>query len=265
MPLPLVTFCILIAAASLLGGMLPNFIKLRHRETQMVLSLVAGVMLGVALLHLLPHSFQLLGDTKQSLQAALIGLLFMFFLMRMFHFHIHDTPDHEHHDCDHHDHEMEIRRTDIGWVGLAFGFAIHTILDGITLASKVGASHEEASWTLGLGTFLAILLHKPLDAWAIGSLMAAKGWDRKKRSMVNILFALMCPLGAILFYYGVSSFADSRDFIFGISLAFSAGIFLCVSLSDLLPEVHFHSHDRLALSSMLLFGVAIAYGLSILG
>ena len=41
-------------------------------------------------------------------------------------------------------------------------------------------------------------------------------------------------------------------------MAFSAGIFLCISLGDLLPEVHFHSHDRLQLSGMLLLGVLLA-------
>ena len=44
----------------------------------------------------------------------------------------------------------------------------------------------------------------------------------------------------------------------GLALAFSAGIFLCISLGDLLPEVHFHSHDRLKLSGMLFLGIVIA-------
>ena len=38
----------------------------------------------------------------------------------------------------------------------------------------------------------------------------------------------------------------------GWALAFSAGTFLCISLGDLLPEVHFHSHDRLWLSVQLI-------------
>ena len=41
--------------------------------------------------------------------------------------------------------------------------------------------------------------------------------------------------------------------------AFSAGVFLCISLGDLLPEVHFHRHDRLKLSAALLFGVGLAF------
>jgi zinc and cadmium transporter len=42
-------------------------------------------------------------------------------------------------------------------------------------------------------------------------------------------------------------------------LAFSAGTFLCISLSDLLPELQFHQHDRVKLSLALLLGLTVAY------
>ncbi|HUS38093.1 MAG TPA: iron permease, partial [Pirellulales bacterium] len=50
----------------------------------------------------------------------------------------------------------------------------------------------------------------------------------------------------------------------GCALAFSAGIFICLSLSDLLPELQFHSHDRLKLTAALLLGVSLAYGIGYL-
>jgi zinc and cadmium transporter len=40
-------------------------------------------------------------------------------------------------------------------------------------------------------------------------------------------------------------------------LAFSAGTFLCIALSDLLPELQFHEHDRWKLSVALLAGLAL--------
>ena len=45
------------------------------------------------------------------------------------------------------------------------------------------------------------------------------------------------------------------------ALAFSAGAFICIALSDLLPEVHFHSHDRGKLTIAFLLGIVIAYGI----
>lgn len=268
-------YCALITIASALGGSVPSFVKLTHRRIQLTLSLVSGVMLGVALLHLLPHAILLLGSADAALVACLIGLLFMFFMVRMFHFHQHDLAvdaqhehkskelcdslhDHHHVHCDSHSGNM-----DLTWVGLCFGLAIHTLIDGIALAAAVQSGSTAIS-TAGLSVFLAILLHKPLDALSITSLMAAKGWDWKKQLMVNLVFALMCPLGALIFAFSVDSFVESRQMVLGIALAFSAGVFLCISLGDLLPEVHFHSHDRMQLSMMLLLGVLIALGIEML-
>ena len=44
------------------------------------------------------------------------------------------------------------------------------------------------------------------------------------------------------------------------TLAFSAGTFLCIALSDLLPELQFHAHDRWPLSMALLGGFALMAG-----
>ena len=271
----LIAYCILIAIASALGGSLPVYVRFTHRRIQMILSLVSGVMLGVALLHLLPHSIAVLGDPGFALFICLIGLLFMFFMIRTFHFHQHDTAVDTEHDharktlCDHdHGHSVHCEQhdgsMDLSWVGLCFGLAIHTLVDGIALAAAVQIeSHAELKYLVGVGVFLAIVLHKPLDALSITSLMAARGWDPFRQMVVNIVFSLMCPLGAILFAISVDlpAVAEYREWILGLALAFSAGIFLCISLGDLLPEVHFHSHDRIPLSAMLLLGVLIAFGI----
>ena len=117
---------------------------------------------------------------------------------------------------------------------------------------------------LGVGTFLAIALHKPLDALTITVLMKKGGWSRAATQLVNGSFALMCPLGALLFWLGIQETSGDKDLVIGAALAFSAGVFLCISLGDLLPELQFHSHDRLKLSAALLLGVALAYGIGFL-
>jgi hypothetical protein len=52
--------------------------------------------------------------------------------------------------------------------------------------------------------------------------------------------------------------------VVGCALAFAAGVFLCISLADLLPEVTFHTHDRMRLTTFLLLGVTLAYGIGYL-
>jgi zinc and cadmium transporter len=268
----LIVYCILIIIASTAGGSLPSLMKLTHRKIQFVLSLVSGVMLGVALLHLLPLSISKLGSAEPALVVCLIGLLFMFFMVRLFHFHQHDLAvdtehdhkqkelcdddkDHHHVHCDHHHGGL-----DFSWAGLCFGLAIHTLIDGVALAA---ATMSEHSMWVGFGVFLAIVLHKPLDAMSITSLMHARGWTVNQQVVVSLVFSLVCPLGAALFTLGIFQLTAS-ELVLGYSLAFSAGIFLCISLGDLLPEVHFHAHDRLKLSTMLLLGVAIAFGIELL-
>lgn len=256
----LCVYSLLIAAGSYLGGWLPSVIKLTHVRMQIMMSLVSGLMLGVALLHLLPHSFEMLGEVDLVAGGMLLGLLVMFFLMRLFHVHHHGEEDHAHV----HDHEKcdgDHLRQDFSWYGLFFGMTMHTLLDGFALASSaaIGARATDGfEWT-AFGTFLAVFLHKPLDALSIASLMRRSQIPLGQRRLVNLGFALACPLGVFLFWIGAFNWFAETHMVIGLTLAFSAGFFLCIALSDLLPEVHFHSHDRGKLSVALLVGVAVAF------
>lgn len=106
--------------------------------------------------------------------------------------------------------------------------------------------------------FLATFLHKPADVLTIVSLMMRSGMSRTSAHIVNIGFSLLIPLGAALhlaFWGGAPSTESSR--FGGAVLAFSAGTFLCIALGDLLPELQFHSHDRLKLSLALTAGFGV--------
>ena len=97
----------------------------------------------------------------------------------------------------------------------------------------------------------------------IGTLMAAGGWSRRTRHLVNTAFALATPLGVMLFGLGLSSASTNTTWLLGGALAFSAGMFICISSSDLLPELQFHSHDRVKLSLALVLGLAMAWGIGL--
>ncbi|WP_166820033.1 ZIP family metal transporter [Thalassoroseus pseudoceratinae] len=283
MPL-LAGYCTLIVLSSVLGGMLPKWMRLTHVRMQTLMSGVGGLMLGIAIFHLMPHSIELTGSPERAAVWLAAGLLGMFFLIRAFHFHHHGAVEesaceHEHdHDSDHeenqplghqhshshgpHAHGGHSHR--FSWLGVAFGLSLHTLIDGLALGASVQAEafHGEGFASLfGLGTFLAIVLHKPLDAVSISVLMESGGWSAKARNIVNIGFALMCPLGALMFLAGIKQLGADQNFIVGCALAFSAGVFLCISLGDLLPELELHSHHRVRLSVALLLGVALAWGI----
>ena len=71
----LAIYCICVVLASLLGGVLPRMIELTHRRMQLAMSFVGGLMLGVALLHLLPHALAASGSIDQVAGWTLGGLL----------------------------------------------------------------------------------------------------------------------------------------------------------------------------------------------
>lgn len=270
----LIVYCILIAAASMAGGKLSSMFRMTHLRTQMLMSGVGGLMIGIALLHLLPHGGVVLHSHSKAGAGALIGLTVMFLLIRLFHTHSHDIPVtesdggsdshaehvHQHEHCSHNHHHVDAKG--ISWAGLFFGLLLHTLVDGVALASSVMADGSHGAWLglAGLGTFLAVLLHKPLDAFAITSVMSKQKWPQLAQNAANFAFSLACPLGALAFYFGATQF-DPSSSLLGWGLTISAGFFIGIALADLLPEVAFHDHDRLKLTFAFLLGIAIAVGI----
>ncbi len=268
---PLLTvalYSLLIIPISILGGRLPNWLTITHTRMQLTLSFVGGLMLGIAVLHLIPHAVVETGSLDLTASGLLIGLLFMFLLIRLFHFHQHAPAEAGHLDnvaaCDHdhsHQHHHEQGRVHgLSWLGIAAGMSVHTITDGIALGSAVLSDADHGSMLLGFGVLLAVTLHKPLDSLSIMMLMQAGGWPKNACNLINIGFSLLCPLGAVMAVMGLMQAGDRQAQLAGLVMAFSAGAFLCISLSDLLPEVQFHRHDRLKLSAALILGIAVAYG-----
>lgn len=277
MPVLLSLLCALIVAVSLLGGAAPLAMVLNHTRLQMYLSFSAGTMLGAAFFHMLPEAVRL-GDAGTSRWAA-VGLLALFFLERFFSFHHHEsTPKHapepaeslsggasscdRHHDHAHHHHDHgEANEGSSGhplsWGTATFGLAIHSLAGGVALASAIAADFGEQGWIAGTGwgVFLATILHKPADAMTVVSLMLHSGSSSRPAHLVNLGFALMLPLGVTLFFVGAHHLPGvGSSSLTAIALAFSAGTFLCIALSDILPELQFHAHDRLKLSLALLAG-----------
>ena len=272
----LVGYLLLIAAAAYAGGSSVAFLSLGHRRMQVLLSLTAGVMLGVGLLHLLPHAYlELSGHLDTTMAWVLAGFFFMFLLERAFHGHAHHSADGSHacgHDH-HHDHAVAHGHAHGGpaatgpwaWCGAFAGLALHSLADGAALAASVGADGGHGPGLLaGFATFLAIVLHKPFDSAIIATLMASGGAAPRTRRIVNAAYALIVPLGAMLFLASMKLFGGNSNATLGAALAMAAGAFLCIAAADLLPEVEFHSHDRLPLTAALTLGIAIAWGIVVM-
>lgn len=260
MAIALSLFCLGIVVVSLLGGILPLAMMLNHTRLQVYLSFSAGAMLGAAFFHMMPEAVRV--GSPETLYWTSAGLLALFFLERFFSYHHHETQrsdpmveTHSHRENGH-DHPPRSVR----WLPAAIGLAVHSLIGGIALASAVAADFDvgRGAFGTGLGVFVATLVHKPADSLTIAALMIDAGLPRKGAHAVNLAFALMIPAGVALFFLGTRGLPESAPATWtAIALAFSAGTFLCIALSDLLPELQFHSHDRLVLSVALLAGFAL--------
>jgi zinc and cadmium transporter len=273
----LIAYGLALIVFSIAGGALPQRIEMTHTRTQLAMSLVSGLMLGIAFFHLLPHAVLTLGvheGLTVVMSWLMLGLIVMLLLLRLLHFHQPDYPAEptaavcEHQHIPGHDHahspldeaQASLAVTRVNWKGVLAGLTFHTFIDGVALgAALLAAPHGHSVQLLGFGVFLAILLHKPLDAVAITALMKAAGTSNAVQWRANLVFALVCPLGAALFYLYAINLGDASGDMIAAALAFSAGAFVCIALSDLLPEVQFHSHDRVKLTAVFLLGIGLAY------
>ncbi len=203
-------------------------------------------MLGIAILDLIPEALES-GDTKHVMLWIVVGFIALFLLERFLPSHCHEVAVSEPTSTCSHEHR-------ITWAGASIGLSVHSLLAGAALG---------AAWIFGglpasVGVFIAVILHKPFDALTLTALMRVANESRPKLVLVNVLYATTVPCGVVLMIYGGNV---SPEITSGV-IAFSAGMFLCISLSDLLPELHFHGHDRISLTAALLLGLALAWGIS---
>ena len=83
----LIVYSTAIFAVSLLGGKLSAIVTMTHTRTQLVMSLVAGFLLGVAMYHLLLHSLEDIPGPHAgeiAVGCAVLGVIMIIVLLRIF-------------------------------------------------------------------------------------------------------------------------------------------------------------------------------------
>ncbi|MEK6799340.1 MAG: ZIP family metal transporter [Planctomycetota bacterium] len=283
------TYAFIVAGLSLVGAVLPLRVRPGHAPLQVYLSLAAGALLGAAMFHLLPESAEQLHGSFGL--PAVAGVMLVFFLQRYVAPHSHEPTDHhveesaaatphsgecEHrHDADEnqprsHGH-AELRHAPHlgpaapwlgGWVAI-LALSIHSFFDGVAVAAA-GSPDGAGATRLSLAVFLSVLIHKPMDGLSVSVLLLHAGVGRAWLWVVQLAYAALVPFGAYLYILTRGAFADT-SLLAGYTLALSGGIFLSIALTDLLPELHFHKHDRHKLSAALILGLAVMWATSLLG
>ncbi|MFN7973741.1 MAG: ZIP family metal transporter [Acidobacteriota bacterium] len=233
---PILMFAALLGVA-LLGGALPLYARLSDERLHRFIGFGAGAILGAAFLHMLPEAAARAG--RYLGVAALAGFLALFFLEKLALAHPCEETT-----CDYHAVGMS------AFLGMSF----HNLVEGCVLGSSLAQAK-------GLGTivFVAIALHKLPNAMALTSLLIAARYTPARIYALLTLFALMVPLGAVG-AFAVFSFWGGSSELLGVALGASAGTFLHIAASDLLPEVHKGTEGRVGNLVAFVLGLVLIGG-----
>jgi zinc and cadmium transporter len=207
---------ILVSLVSLIGIITISVSEERLRSALFVLvSLAAGAMFGDTFIHLLPESFQKSGETLVPSICVLAGIL-AFFVLEKFLLWRHQ-----------HTVAASNRIDPLGYLNLVAD-GVHNLIDGM----MIGASYL-VSLPIGIATTLAVVFHEiPQEIGDFGILLHA-GFTKRRALFFNFLSATLALLGtavALLVGSSLESFS-------AVMLPFTAGGFIYIAGSDLLPEL----------------------------
>lgn len=208
--------------------------NLLHKILFCLIGFSAGALIGSAFLHILPEALQKTNSTV-VFYYLILGIAVFFLMERYLHWrHCHDKDCHVH---------------AFTYLNL-FGEAFHNFIDGIAIAASFIISIK-----LGVITALAIILHEiPKELGNFGVLIYG-GFSRKKALLYNFISALTAMIGAITGYF-ISDLAHGfSDFI----MPLTAGGFIYIAMSDLIPEVHKESNQKRATWAFFAFLLGIAF------
>lgn len=234
------------SAISLLGGAaLLRFKKRRQAAILLTMPFGAGALLAAAFFDLLPESFEL-ADPSIILMYCLAGFIVFFLFERLagwFHHH------HEHGEIDENKNVHQRRM-------IILGDMMHNAIDGIA----IGAAFL-VSIPTGIITTLAVSAHEIPKELGTFAMLLSKGWTGRKVVLANIATALATILLALFVYV----IGQDIDMFIAPLLALTAGFFIYVAASDIIPDIHEQTRKVGTIQAvMLVAGVLVVGGVIML-
>lgn len=234
---PILIASLFVSSISFVGAIVLTIKRTWNSAWQTTLvSFAAGVMLSAAILDLMPEALEEARGAN-IFPFVFAGVIAFFFLERfVLWFH--------HHHEDHGQHPATIL--------VLVGDAIHNLIDGVAITAAFLISPS-----VGVITTLAICAHEIPQEIADFGVLVAGGMSRQKALIYNFVSGLTAMIGAILAYY----FLETVSGMVWMAMAFSAGMFLYISCSDLIPELHteFSKSRRFTQSIPFILGIAILW------
>ncbi|MGD8374340.1 MAG: ZIP family metal transporter [Candidatus Woesebacteria bacterium] len=231
----LIFFALVGSVFSLVGGVYLLYSKKGGRMLQKISApFAAGALLAVSFFDLLPESLHESGG--EVLVWTLCGFLIFFVMERFLHWF-------------HHHHEHEDAKTKANRSLIIIGDTLHNFLDGIAIAAAFLVNPAT-----GIVTAVVVALHEiPQEIGDFG-LLLSKGMKREKVLLYNLLSALATLVGAVIVYAA----GQTTVLPTGIMLAITAGFFVYIAASDIIPTIHQKADTKLANAETMILLLAVA-------
>jgi zinc and cadmium transporter len=207
------------------------------RVTLLLVSFAVGALFGDAFIHILPESFKKAANPV-AVSLCVIGGILIFFILEKFlrwrHCHTNE--------CSEHVQPVVVMNL--------LGDAVHNFIDGMVIAASY-----LVNFPVGFATTLAVILHEIPQEFGDFGVLVHGGLTPRRAIFFNFLSALTSFAGAIL------SLAIG-PYLIGYTAAvlpLTAGGFVYMAGSDLIPELHHHSSMKQSLMQfvMILAGVGV--------
>ncbi|WP_119155678.1 ZIP family metal transporter [Caldimonas tepidiphila] len=244
-----------IVLATLLGGLLSVTIAaaltvaVLGRLVRHLVSLSTGVLLGTALLHVLPEAFESSAGAHELFLTLLAGLLFFFLLEKaeLYRHGHHHEGDHPHH---HHHHGFDAEQAGRGGWSVLVGDSIHNFCDGVIIAAAFLADTQ-----LGVVTAFAVIAHEIPQEVGDYIVLLNAGFTRRKALVYNALSGMAAVAGGVAGYFVVGAWEEYFPYL----LVVAASSFVYVAVADLIPQLQRRLAWRETLAQLLWLGAGLGF------
>lgn len=227
----------IVSLISLIGILIIFFNdRLLQKILFFLVSLAAGVLIGNALLDLIPESLEN-STANSTFLYVLLGFITFFLLEKLLHWH--------------HCHKGDCNEHTFAYINL-LGDSIHNFIDGFIISASF-----ITNTSLGIITTITIILHEiPQELSDFGVLIYG-GFTKAKALAFNFLTALTSIIGGLLGYY-LSTYTSKFIIILP---PIAAGGFIYIAASDLIPELKKETDLKASILSFVIFllGILMVY------
>lgn len=227
---------VIIVSLISLAGLLTLSLRedLLRKYIFILVSLAVGALLGDAFIHLIPEAFEKISNPTLISLGIIAGIFIFFILEKILHWH--------------HDHGSEEMTPHPTGSLILISDGVHNFIDGLIIGASYLISIE-----VGIATTIAVILHEiPQEIGDFGILLHA-GYTKGKALWLNFLSALLAIAGMIV---ALSLGGATETFALWL-IPLTAGGFIYIALSDLIPELQKIKTIKYSLIQLLAIAVGI--------